>query len=193
MKKKLILASGSPRRRELLHTIGLPYEIIIENVSEETDITDPVEMVKELSRRKCLAVAERIGEAAVVLGADTVVAIDGEILGKPADEEEAYAMLSRLAGRTHEVFTGVSLAERDENGISRETSFTARTAVHIAPMDEEEIRWYIQTNEPMDKAGAYGAQGPFARFVDGFDGEYFNVVGLPVAALYRKLKEWDLF
>lgn len=192
MKKKLILASGSPRRTELLAQIELKHTVVLARVEETTTSDDPAEVVEELSRQKCRDVAARIEGAAVILGADTVVSLEGRILGKPASVGEAEEMLRSLAGRAHEVFTGVTLIEKDENRQLRERTFHERTEVHVLPMTEAEIRWYVETQEPLDKAGAYGAQGPFARFIDRFCGDYFNVIGLPVHAVYQQLKEWNL-
>ncbi len=193
MRKKLILASGSPRRTELLKQIDLTHTIILANVDEKIEGSHPDAIVRSLSLQKCRAVAEQLCEEAVVIGADTVVALDGEILGKPASVQEAEEMITRLQGRTHEVYTGVTLIERSHDDILRQKSFHVCTEVHVLPMTEAEIRWYAQTGEAMDKAGAYGAQGAFARFIDCFRGDYFNVMGLPVHAVYQELKEWNFF
>ena len=125
----------------------------------------------------------------VVIGADTVVVLDGQILGKPKDEEDAADMLSRLQGRAHEVYTGTAILDYDEEGRRSVVNQAVRTEVHVHAMEEAEIRWYIATGEPMDKAGAYGIQGRFAAFIDRIEGDYYNVVGLPVSSMYQELKK----
>ncbi|MDO4489732.1 MAG: Maf family protein [Lachnospiraceae bacterium] len=186
--KKLILASGSPRRKELLEQIGYTPIVMKSDVEEVITKTVPHEVVMELSAQKCLDVAEKIQEEAVVLGADTVVVRDGEILGKPGSEEGAFAMLDSLQGREHQVYTGVTLCWTRGGAVERTETFAVCTEVTVAPMTEEEIRAYVATGDPMDKAGAYGIQGIFAKHVEKICGDYNNVVGLPVAAVYEKLK-----
>ncbi|MDE6924054.1 MAG: Maf family protein [Acetatifactor sp.] len=195
---RIILASASPRRRELLEQIGLSFEVMTSHVEEKISSSEPDRVVEELSRGKAKAVAEepvRDREAAaegalLVIGADTVVALDGAILGKPADAEDAFRMLERLQGREHEVYTGVTLLYRAA-GASGWTvrSFHERTCVHFYPMTEAEISEYVDTGDPLDKAGAYGIQGFCARYVRGIEGDYNNVVGLPVGRLYQEIKE----
>ncbi len=186
--KKIILASGSPRRKELLEQIGLEPVVIKSTVEEVITKTAPNEVVMELSSQKCLDVAQTIGEDAVVLGADTIVVRDGEILGKPDSEEGAVSMLQSLQGRDHQVYTGVTLAWIEEGEIRRTKTFAVCTEVTVSPMTEEEIHAYVSTGDPMDKAGAYGIQGIFAKHVEKIHGDYNNVVGLPVAAVYDALK-----
>ena len=181
--KNLILASASPRRRELLTQAGLEFLIDAADVDERIALTDPEEYVKELSRRKAEAVRKRhSGEAAVVLGADTVVVCDGAILGKPVDEKDAFRMLSLLSGRAHDVFTGVTLLSEDGA-----LSFAERTQVVMYDNSEELLRDYIATGEPVDKAGGYGIQGRGTVLVREIHGDYNNVVGLPVARVIRAL------
>ncbi len=187
--KKIILASASPRRRELLHQIGIETEVIPSKIEEKVTAQRPGDVVEELSRQKCLDVAGKVRENGLVLGADTVVALDGEILGKPSSPEQAAEMLRSLQGRHHEVYTGVTLAEVRSGRVVRRESFSEKTVVFLFPMTEEEIREYILSGEPFDKAGAYGIQGIFARYVEKIEGDYNNVVGLPVAAVYQKLKK----
>lgn len=186
--RKLILASGSPRRKELLEQIGLEPTVIKSTVEEVITKTAADEVVMELSCQKCLDVAQQIREKAIVLGADTVVVRDGEILGKPGSEKGAIEMLKSLQGRDHQVYTGVTLAWTGEEGIERQETFAVCTEVTVAAMTEEEICAYVATGDPMDKAGAYGIQGIFAKHVEKIHGDYNNVVGLPVAAVYAKLK-----
>ncbi|ABB16164.1 MULTISPECIES: Maf family protein [Carboxydothermus] len=183
---KIYLASKSPRRQELLKKIYSRFEIIPPEVKEEVYSLNPMELALTLSRQKAENVAAKIKEG-VIIAADTVVAVEGKVLGKPRDEEEAYFMLKTLSGREHEVYTGVTLMELPQK---REKSFVEVTKVWFYPLTDEEIKSYIDSREPFDKAGAYGIQGKGALFVAKIEGCYFNVVGLPVARLYRELREW---
>ncbi len=183
---RIILASASPRRRELLAQIGLDFEVKVSNVEEVVTTTKPGEVVEELSRQKAEAVYEEIAEADVlVIGADTVVAIEDQILGKPKDDEDAKAMLRMLSDKTHAVYTGVTLITKDTI-----KSFHEKTEVTFFAMSEEEIAEYVVTKDCGDKAGAYGIQGFCARYIAGINGDYNNVVGLPVGRLYQEAKEW---
>ena len=219
MNKKIILASASPRRRELLSQIGLDFEVVVSETEEKITSTEPAKVVEELSAQKAEAVweklfsmtasqgsvtdAERLEEGSevfepeqtsgettmtdtLVLGADTVVACDGKILGKPADTEAAAAMLTMLQGRGHEVYTGVTILY-EENGERKTLTFHEKTTVHFYPMTDAQIREYVATGDPMDKAGAYGIQGLCARYISGIVGDYNNVVGLPVGRVYQEL------
>lgn len=200
--KKIILGSASPRRRKLLAQIGAEFEIRVSEKEEIYHSEKPEEIVCELALMKAENVASELSEAeragAVVLGADTVVVLDGKILGKPSDEEEAARMLSALQGRSHEVYTGVAVLEYAESGeeavsggwkLEKKENYAVETRVYVNPMTEQEIREYIATGDPMDKAGAYGIQGRFAAYIDRIEGDYYNVVGLPVSRVYRTLKE----
>lgn len=184
--KRIILASASPRRKELLEQIGLTFEVMVSNVPEVITKSEPSEVVEELSAQKAEAAAQaqRKEGAAIVIGADTIVCQDGKIMGKPKDKEDAAKMLKRLAGNTHSVFTGVTVIE--DGAVVR--TFSCETKVRVYPMTEQEIWDYIETGEPMDKAGAYGIQGRFAAWIEGIEGDYNNVVGLPVSALWQVLK-----
>lgn len=189
---RVILASASPRRRELLEQIGIPFTVCVSQVEENITETEPGRVVEQLSRQKAEAVFETAAqeEPVLVIGADTVVAADGRILGKPADEHEAVQMLRLLSGRTHAVYTGVTLLFRREAGeVSRKT-FHERTEVSFYEMSDEEILSYVETRDCMDKAGAYGIQGFCARYIKGIRGDYSNVVGLPVGRLYQEAKRW---
>lgn len=192
---KIILASASPRRRELLEQIGLSFEVMTSQVEEKISSAGPDRVVEELSCQKAKAVAEKLsrpkaGGAVLVIGADTVVALDGAILGKPSDPGDAFRMLERLQGREHEVYTGVTLLYRAADASEwTAKSFHERTGVHFHPMTEAEISEYVDTGDPLDKAGAYGIQGFCARYISGIDGDYNNVVGLPVGRLYQEIKE----
>lgn len=198
--KKIILASGSPRRKELLSQIGLSFTVRVSEADEHTEETKPEKLVCILSERKALAVWDELTEEekkeSILIGADTVVAVDDRILGKPADETEAFQMIKLLQGRSHQVYTGVTiLREGDMQPLEEGTStcsiqkkqFFEKTDVLVYSMSEEEITAYVKTGEPLDKAGAYGIQGSFAAYIQGINGDYSNVVGLPVGRLYHEL------
>ncbi len=177
----IILASQSPRRQELLKLITSDFEIKVSNVDETLpDKITPKEAVMYLSKIKAEPFADSDD---IVIGADTVVALDGKILGKPKSEENAREMLRFLSGRTHSVFTGVTLASDKKT-----KTFAVETKVKFFELTNEEIDAYIKTKEPFDKAGAYGIQGYGSLLVEKIDGDYFNVVGLPVSTLARELK-----
>jgi septum formation protein len=186
---RLVLASASPRRKTLLSLLGIPFEVDPAQGEEISKETRPAEKVLELSSHKAVEVLQRQAGNVVVLGADTVVACDGRIFGKPKDEENAKRMLRTLQGRTHQVYTGVSLLWRKDGEIL-EKHFYEETAVEFFPMTEDEIEGYVRTGEPMDKAGAYGIQGQGGLFVRGITGDYSNVVGLPVARTFHELESW---
>jgi len=190
--RKIILASGSPRRRELLTQIGLEYTVIPSKKEEVLRFTKPEDIVKDLSLQKAQDIAENAEQGTMVIGSDTVVALDGEILGKPHTPENAVKMLRRLEGRSHQVYTGVSVVIKGaaDNGSDVIISFAEETDVHVYPMTEEEIQSYVASGDPLDKAGAYGIQGVFAKHVQGISGCYYNVMGLPIGRLYQELKGW---
>ena len=189
-KSKIILASGSPRRKELLLQIGIVPEIIVSHVEEKITSDVPAEVVMSLAEQKAVDVAKEMPEGTVILGSDTVVAADGTILGKPKSHEEAYEMIRRLAGRSHQVYTGVCLVKKGPEGeADTVVSFYDETDVNVSPMTEKEIREYADSEEPMDKAGSYAVQGFFARYIDGLKGSYANVMGLPVHLVYQELKK----
>lgn len=184
MAEKIILASGSPRRRQLLDMAGFDFEVIPANVDESADpLLGPEELVAALSEKKALALDIK---NAVIIGADTVVAIDGLILGKPKDEEDAYNMLSRLQGRMHVVYTGVTVVAAAKSSTDIKT-FVESTKVFMRPLTEGEIHAYISTGEPLDKAGAYGIQERGAVLIERIEGDYFTVVGLPLCRLNKLL------
>ena len=187
--KPMILASGSPRRKELLQMLEAPFEVLVSDTKEVITKNEPAEVTKELSYQKAMAVAGQVEEG-IIIGADTVVSIDGKILGKPADTEEAREMIYKLQGKSHMVYTGVTVIAKSGDMVSA-SSFAEGTKVNVAPMTENEIEAYISTDEPYDKAGAYGIQGLFGKFIEGIKGDYFNVVGLPVHRLYEELKKFD--
>ena len=185
----VILASQSPRRRELLGQMGFTDFVIRPARGEEVADPElsPERLVEELSRQKCAEVASASGAEDLVIAADTVVAIDGTVLGKPRSEQDAFAMLSRLSGRHHTVYTGVTVRMGERTLTAHEA-----TRVHFRPLTHGEIEAYISTGEPMDKAGAYGIQGYGAMLVEGISGDYFNVVGLPVCLVGRMLAQFDI-
>lgn len=209
---RIILASASPRRRELLTQIGIAYEVMPSNKEEIITKTVPAEIVQELAKQKALDIAEKMleqqasdnveqnsgnmggteqqanGDRIIVIGADTIVALNDTIMGKPADEADACRMLSLLQGKTHQVYTGVCIAVAAPDGVTA-TQFYECTDVHMYPMSAEEIKAYAATGEPLDKAGAYAIQGRCAAYIKGIAGDYNNVVGLPAARLYQELKE----
>lgn len=197
--RQIILASASPRRRELLEQIGLEFEICPAKGEEVIHHTEPEDVVIELSEQKAKEVAAMIGaygekhaelmtpQEILVIGADTIVACDGKILGKPKDEADACRMLSLLSGRRHSVYTGVAFVLLDASGKAGMYSFFEKTDVFMKELSEKEIRRYAATGEPLDKAGAYGIQGKGAAFVERIEGDYNNVVGLPLARVYKEL------
>lgn len=184
--KSIILASASPRRKEIFTLADLSFEVLPSSVEEVVTKEIPHEVVMELASQKAWDIWEKTQKDRMVVGADTVVACDGKILGKPKDEEDAFKMLSMLSGRTHQVYTGVSLIWKD-----REHTFYEETEVTFYPMTEEEILKYISTKEPMDKAGAYGIQGKAAAFIRGICGDYYNVVGFPIARFLQEVRQLE--
>lgn len=182
----LILASASLRRAELLHAAGIAFEIVPAEIDERPlNGEAPASYVERLAREKARAISSRDSQAEI-LAADTTVVIDGLILGKPVDDAEAREMVARLSGRTHEVLTGVALI-RD----GRMVSAVETTRVRFAPMSDADIDWYIASGEPRGKAGAYAIQGLASRFVDWIEGSYSNVVGLPVALVWKLLRRLE--
>jgi len=186
---RLILASASPRRDELLNTAGLFHEVMVSGANEDVAQTNPCMLVELLSAKKAQEVCGRITseDDFAVIGADTVVFIDGVILGKPAGPEDAKRMLRMLSGRAHHVCTGVTLHGRID-GNERVRTFSEVSTVHVDHLTEQEIASYVDSGEPLDKAGAYGIQGAFCKHVTRIEGDYFNIVGLPVSRVYRELK-----
>ena len=202
MSNKIVLASASPRRKQLLEQMGLEFDIFPSDKEEIIKSNIPSEVCQELSKQKAIDVASSIKayndthadivtpQDIIVIGADTIVTFDGIILGKPVDEEDAFRMLNMLSGNTHEVYTGVTIVVMSKDGRAGEFSFYESTGVTFYPLTKEEIREYIATGEPMDKAGSYGIQGCFAKYVKGINGDFNNVVGLPVARLYHEIAQY---
>lgn len=197
---KYILASNSPRRRELLEQAGICFEISPAQGEEISTGDLPADIVEELSRKKATEVAQRYlrkyeNDTVVIIGADTVVACQGEIMGKPRDQADASAMLAKLQGGTHQVYTGVTFIVLEQGQGERGqkvVTFHERTDVSMYPMTPEQIAAYVATGEPMDKAGAYAIQGKCAVHIKGINGDYNNVVGLPVARMVHELFEIHL-
>lgn len=187
---KLILASASPRRREILSALGVDFTVFTADADESCDLTDPGARVEAISLKKCLAVEAALAAEGkldgdtLILASDTLVTLDGEFLGKPRDEADARRMLSMLRGRTHTVASGLALRMGGRTVTAHEL-----TGVAFAPMSDEEITAYLTTGESFGKAGAYAVQGYASRYITGLQGDYFNVVGLPVRRLYETLRD----
>ena len=188
MSARLILASESPRRRELLATLGIPFEVRPSGIPEEFPSGDPRDGVTALALAKARAVARTV-EAGVVLGADTAVVLEGRVFGKPEDATDARRMLRALRGRRHEVVTGLALVEARQR---REETASVVTEVRMASYDDATIEAYLATGEPFDKAGAYAVQGEGGRLVEAVEGCYTNVIGLPLTTTRRLLARWGL-
>lgn len=193
---KIILASASPRRRELLEQLGVEFEIIPSQVEEKMKSMEPSRMVMELSEIKAEDIYNRLSqeekELSTVIGADTVVAFEDQVMGKPQSSSEAIEMLSRLQNNTHQIYTGVTLIFRKGPGkVPSKISFFEKTDVTMYPISSDEIAAYVNTGEPMDKAGAYGIQGRGAAFIKEIHGDYNNVVGLPIGRLYQEMKRYQ--
>ena len=178
----IILASSSPRRRELMQMVGLKFIVSTTNCNEVTDETDPEKLTMEIAKRK--AMCARHSEEDIIISADTIVYFDGKIIGKPRDADHAKNILKRLAGKTHTVYTGVCIKKNDDV-----ETFCAKTDVTFFDISEKFIDNYVASGEALDKAGAYGIQGKGALFVERIDGDYYSVMGLPIAAVVRKIKK----
>lgn len=186
---KIVLASSSPRRKQLLKQMGLKFDIITSNIEENIPQGLEIERIpEELAYNKAIDVASRVKQPAIIIGADTVVIKDG-ILGKPKDKEEARQMLYRLQGQTHRVITGLALVNQQTGEVQKGYE---KTLVEMAPLTIREIEYYVKTGEPMDKAGGYGIQGLAGIFISGIQGCYFNVMGLPIHRLWNMLKNFGI-
>ena len=186
LKEKLILASRSPRRAEILNAVGWPFEMVAANIDESRFESEAaVPYVRRLAQTKAETVAKNL-TSGLVLGADTVVLVDEEILGQPSDAKDARRMLKLLSGRWHEVLTAVALVRAGHGQVIADQE---KTRVRFAEMSVAEIDWYVATGEPMDKAGAYAVQGSAALFIEEIQGDYFNIVGLPVRLVYRLVRK----
>lgn len=183
---KVVLASASPRRKEILTQVGVEFDIIPAKGEEIITSSIPKEVVIELSRQKAEEIAKNCNGDTLVIGADTVVALDDKILGKPKDYEEAFQMISSYRNRCHSVYTGVTIIHGNKL-----KSFVSETKVYVCDLTDEEIDTYIATKDCYDKAGGYGIQGYFSQYVERIEGDYFNVVGLPVARLMKEIKRLE--
>lgn len=189
-KKKIILASASPRRRELMRQAGYEFEIQVSHKEEIYTSETPDEIVKELALLKAKDIAgQNDAKDLVVIGADTVVAYQGAILGKPESKEEAFAMIQSFQGDKHQVYTGVAILDYDVNGHETVVNHAVKTDVYVNSMTDDEIWKYIESDNVMDKAGSYGIQSGFAIHIEKIEGDYFNVVGLPISYIYNILKD----
>lgn len=188
---KVILASKSPRRVEILEKIVKEFEVVQSNFDENTiDFKGDIEKyVKDLSRNKAIEVSKRLNEPSIVIAADTVVFQDGKVLEKPKNEEDAFSMLSSLSGNTHKVYSGICLINTYDDTVVTDCDCTE---VKFSELNPRQIRNYINSGEPMDKAGAYGIQGLGGAFVEGIKGCYYNVMGLPLNKLYKALEDYDI-
>ena len=188
--KKIILASASPRRRELLEQAGYEFEIQISHKEENYASVTPEEIVKELALLKARDIAEQNEtKDLIIIGADTVVAHRGTILGKPKSKEDAFDMIKGFQGDKHQVYTGVAILGYDADGKETLVNHAVKTDVYVNPMKDEEIRRYIESDNVMDKAGSYGIQSGFAIYIEKIEGDYFNVVGLPISYIYQEIKK----
>ena len=208
MKYSIILASGSPRRRELMDRIGSSYICIPSQKEEDMSGHDPKVMVEMLSSMKAEDIADKLinktllpdeirtgsvsvealtssSASFVIIGCDTVVAFENKILGKPKTKEDAFSMIKSFAGKAHHVHTGVCILVIENGKIAKKLNYSVSTVVNVVPMTDDEINSYIATGEPMDKAGAYAIQGLFCPFIDSIEGDYYNIVGYPIASIYR--------
>jgi len=190
--KRLILASASKRRYDILKNVGYSFDVVVSNVDEDSvKENTPHELVQKLSRLKALAVLcrDEVCDGSVVLASDTVVELDGTILGKPTDKKDAARMLESLSARTHNVYTGVCIIDAASR---REICFYEKCIVHMSKISPDQIHEYIETGQPMDKAGSYGIQGPGALFVSQIEGDFFTVSGLPVNRVYGELRSFGV-
>lgn len=187
--KRIILASKSPRRKEILEKCGFRPTIVVSECDEsQIKEKEPSKLVKELSYIKAHSVAEKCVEGDVIIAADTVVAVGENILGKPKTKKEAREMIKSFAGKTHTVYTGVTIIYKKKSG-EKEESFVDKADVTVSEMTNCEIKEYVETGEPMDKAGAYGIQGAFCKYIPKINGDFYTVMGLPMAKTFRKIKE----
>ena len=184
---KIILASASPRRKELLTQIGVKFEIMISDKETDIDSTDPIKACEKQAMQKALDIEEKAAlkykEDYIIIAADTIVALEDTILGKPKDKEDARLMLERISGKKHKVYTAVCVFN---SRLKTHKSFVEETAVEVAELSKEDIDFYLSKDEAYDKAGAYAIQGLFSRYIVGMEGDYYNVMGLPVGRVYRE-------
>ena len=184
---KIILASASPRRKELLTQIGVEFDIMVSDKETDIDSTDPIKACEKQAMQKALDIEEKAAlkykEDHIIIAADTIVALEGSILGKPKDKEEARLMLEKISGKKHKVYTAVCVFN---SRLKTHKSFVEETAVEVAELSKKDIDFYLSKDEAYDKAGAYAIQGLFSRYIVGIEGDYYNVMGLPVGRVYRE-------
>jgi len=184
---RIILASASPRRKELLRQIGVKFDVMVSDKETDIDSTDPVKACEKQAMQKALDIEEKAGlkykEDHIIIAADTIVALEGSILGKPKDKEEARLMLEKISGKKHKVYTAVCVFN---SRLKTHKSFVEETAVEVAELSKKDIDFYLSKDEAYDKAGAYAIQGLFSRYIVGIEGDYYNVMGLPVGRVYRE-------
>ena len=184
---KIILASASPRRKELLTQIGVKFEIMISDKETDIDSTDPIKACEKQAMQKALDIEEKAAlkykEDYIIIAADTIVSLEDSILGKPRDKEDARLMLERISGKKHKVYTAVCVFN---SRLKTQESFVEETTVEVAELSKEDIDFYLSKDEAYDKAGAYAIQGLFSRYIVGIEGDYYNVMGLPVGRVYRE-------
>lgn len=184
---RIILASASPRRKELLRQIGVKFDVMVSDKETDIDSTDPVKACEKQARQKALDIEEKAvlkyKEDHIIIAADTIVALEGSILGKPKDREDARLMLERISGKKHKVYTAVCVFN---SRLKTRKSFVEETVVEVAELSKEDIEFYLSGDEAYDKAGAYAIQGLFSRYIVGIEGDYYNVMGLPVGRVYRE-------
>ena len=186
--QKIILASSSPRRQKILKQVGIPFEILPSDIQEDLGgEMSPYEAVKTLSFQKAICAVDKVGEGSVIVAADTIVDLNGKIMGKPVDEQDAFNILKKLQGRKHSVYTGVCIIKKTAGDLIVR-SIIDNSAVFMRPMTDDEIRAYIKTGEPMDKAGAYAIQEMGSLFVERIEGDFYTVEGLPIVRVYQELK-----
>ena len=188
MTNQIILASGSPRRKEILKQAGLNFKVIPSKKEEITSFTEPEKIVEELAFIKADDIKTQAPKNSIIIGADTIVCNQGAILGKPKNKPEAIQMLLNLQGHEHSVYTGVCIILKQGNQI-KIRKFAELTRVKVASLSKEKIEEYCSTGEPMDKAGAYAIQGLFAKYIEGIVGDYYNVVGFPIARFWKEMEE----
>ena len=184
---KIILASASPRRKELLTQIGVKFDVMVSDKETDIDSTDPIKACEKQAMQKALDIEEKAAlkyrEDYIIIAADTIVALEDSILGKPKDKEDARLMLERISGKKHKVYTAVCVFN---SRLKTHKSFVEETAVEVAELSKEDIDFYLSKDEAHDKAGAYAIQGLFSRYILGIEGDYYNVMGLPVGRVYRE-------
>ena len=184
---KIILASASPRRKELLTQIGVKFDVMVSDKETDIDSTDPIKACEKQAMQKALDIEEKAAlkyrEDYIIIAADTIVALEDSILGKPKDKEDARLMLERISGKKHKVYTAVCVFN---SRLKTHKSFVEETAVEVAELSKEDIDFYLSKDEAYDKAGAYAIQGLFSRYIVGIEGDYYNVMGLPVGRVYRE-------